>query len=296
MFLKYDSRKSDHSYSGAKRNVLKSSLTRPTALTLFRFGGSLLFGIILHPNLKVLERIKQTKDFIPDFTLPAALLFIANYANSISLNRIGISLTYTSKCAIPLITVLLTLLIDGKKALPNVLTLSSLVPIALGIAVASWNSPTFEKLGFLAAMISTTSQAALNVTSKQAMSKTGLTGSQAQRAMVAVGFVITIALSILQRSRSNTLEKESREQSETELPLWLTTMAVLAYHAEYVLSFMFVKLVSPITYGTCDAMRRLSIIVSGHRMFGGPPFSGLNLFGIGLALLGALGYSIASNK
>ena len=78
-------------------------------------------------------------------------------------------------------------------------------------------------------------------------------------------------------------------------PAALSMAAVLAYHLEYVLSFSFVKLVQPITYSACDAVRRLSIIVSGHYMFGGPPFTALNILGIALALSGALAYSILNH-
>jgi hypothetical protein len=271
-----------------------SSLSRPALLTLYRFGGSLLLGILAHPDLQIEKRIQDTLQYIPAFTLPAAFLFVANYANSIALSRIGISLTYTSKCAIPLITVLLTLILDGKSALPSKETLLSLIPIALGIAAASWNSPTFEAFGFAAAMTSCAAQSALNVSSKRAMIKTGIAGAQAQRCMVAVGFCITAILSTISIvMHSSPTEASSVKSSEP--PAWLSFMAVASYHLEYVLSFMFVKLVAPITYGACDAVRRLSIILSGHVMFGGEPFTPLNIAGIGLAILGALAYSITSS-
>ena len=264
---------------------------RPTLLTVSRFGGSLLLGLLLHPNLRILERFRDSMHALPDFFLPAVFLFIANYSNTVSLNRIGISLTYTSKCGIPLITVLLTLLIEGRQAMPSTAALASLIPIALGIASASWNSPTFEKLGFLAAMISCTAQSLLNVTSKRAISKTCITGSEAQRAMVAVAFVISIMFSLVQSKHS-----EASKDGIVHSPDWLLGMAVASYHVEYVSSFMFVKLVNPITYGACDAIRRLGIIVSGRCMFGGAPFTRLNLLGIALSLLGALLYTIASNR
>lgn len=289
-FLKYDENPVGNPSQG--RFVLRHfNRPRPTLLTLYRFGGSLLLGLLLHPNLRIVERVRDSMLVFPDFAMPAVFLFIANYANSISLNRIGISLTYTSKCGIPLITLLLTLMLDGRKAMPGVLTLASLIPIALGIAAASWNSPTFEIFGFMAAIVSCTAQSLLNVTSKRAISKTGVTGSQAQRAMVAVGFAISILFSLLQPKSSD----DSKLLPRANPPGWVTGMAVAAYHVEYVLSFMFVKLVNPITYGACDAIRRLSIIVSGRCMFGGAPFSRLNITGIGLALLGAICYSIASN-
>jgi drug/metabolite transporter (DMT)-like permease len=124
------------------------------------------------------------------------------------------------------------------------------------------------------------------------MTRTGIAGPQAQRAMVAVGFAITCMFSTIQ----GVLQKPKQVAlRQSEPPAWLTSMAVIAYHVEYVLSFMFVNLISPITYGACDAMRRLLIILSGHLMFGGESFSPLNIAGIGLALLGALAYSITSS-
>jgi Triose-phosphate Transporter family len=280
-FLKYDSSKETSSFP--------SYLDRPTLLTLYRFGGSLILGLLLHPNLRILERVRESVAILPDFALPATFLFIANFANSISLNRIGISLTYTSKCAIPLITVLLTLFMDGMHSLPNFISLFSLIPIAAGIASASWNSPMFEAFGFFAAMVSCTAQSMLNVTSKRAISKSGVSGSQAQRAMVIVGFAISIIMSLIQAHESKS------DLKKTQPPIWLTSTAAISYHLEYCLSFMFVRLVNPITYGACDAIRRLCIIISGRCMFGGAPFSRLNKVGILFALFGALSYSIASN-
>lgn len=268
-----------------------SKLPRHTLLTLFRFSGSLILGLLAHPNLHVMRRIEETLQIIPHFLLPAIYLFIANYSNSISLKRIGISLTYTSKCAIPVITVLLTLILDGRESLPSAPALLSLIPIALGIATASWDHPTFETVGFLASLVSCTAQSALNVTCKRAMNKVSVSGALAQRAMCTVGLAIASFLSFCQLV-SRTGEKESLE---VRPPMWLTAAASLSYHMEYVLSFIFVKLVAPITYSTCDAVRRLGIIIVGHFMFPDHPFTYLNIFGIGLSLSGAAAYSILNH-
>ena len=282
-------------YQQPSRDLKKarvSSLSRATLLTLFRFSGSLILGLLAHPNLQIVERIRETLKLLPPFALPAVFLFIANYTNSISLNRIGISLTYTSKCAIPLITLLLTLVWDGVQALPSVPVLLSLVPIALGIATASWNNPTYEKYGFLAAFISCTAQSALNVTSKRVMKNLNIGGPVAQRAMVSVGLIIASALSLYQILQQNVEQKDLESAYSSIPPSGLTLMAVTAYHVEYNLSFVFVNLVAPITYSACDAVRRLGIIIAGQFMFGGAPFTSLNIFGIGMALGGALAYSI----
>jgi hypothetical protein len=338
-------------------NVATSSgtglnLSRASLLTLYRFSGSLLLGLLLHTHFYqlslLLPRILSTIHSAKLFLLPSLFLFIANYSNSIALDKIGISLTYTSKCAIPMITVLLTIALDGITALPSTATLLSLIPIAIGIGASSWNSPTFEYLGFIAATISTTSQAALNVVSKRVMKHTGIHGIEAQRAMVfvalGIGLLMTIVSSIGQSiqyqqqqqggvgvststtttrtdiadTRHHAHQKEEEEDgskkatqndaiavSQAEItptspqqhpPYWLTIVAVFAYHMEYVLSFTFVSMVEPITYGTCDALRRLLIIVAGKAMFGGAQFSNLNLGGMGMALVGALLFSITSAR
>jgi hypothetical protein len=309
-----------------EQTVAQPKFSRASLLTLYRFSGSLFLGLLIHSqfyNLTMLyPRFLKTIQASKSFLLPSLFLFIANYTNSISLDRIGISLTYTSKCGIPLLTVLFTLLLDGINALPSKATLCSLIPIAVGIGAASWNSPTFELFGFVAALASTTSQAALNVVSKRVMKSTGIKGAEAQRAMVFValgfGLVMASANSLglfireirdanrFREGGNNMLEKEdvdAAQQQTTMLgpspshpPAWLTFLAILAYHMEYVLSFMFVGLVEPITYGTCDALRRLLIIVSGRQLFGGDKFSNVNFGGIAMAILGALMYSITSAK
>eukprot|EP00574_Skeletonema_japonicum_P010460 CAMPEP_0201730984 /NCGR_PEP_ID=MMETSP0593-20130828/24261_1 /ASSEMBLY_ACC=CAM_ASM_000672 /TAXON_ID=267983 /ORGANISM="Skeletonema japonicum, Strain CCMP2506" /LENGTH=436 /DNA_ID=CAMNT_0048223665 /DNA_START=228 /DNA_END=1538 /DNA_ORIENTATION=+ len=314
---------SQHILNGKKSKPIPvSKLSRASLLTLYRFSGSLMLGLFMHAQFYQLSalppRFIQTLEAAKLFLLPSLFLFIANYCNSIALDRIGISLTYTSKCGIPLITVLFTLLLDGVSALPSKATLLSLLPIAIGIGAASWNSPTFEVFGFVAAMISTTSQAALNVVSKRVMRRTGIKGAEAQRAMVFVALGIGLAMasanSIGERLRewkeygASSIRGSSDEEgggdtsvlvqfsSPSHPPFWLTALAVFAYHMEYVLSFCFVGLVEPITYGTCDALRRLLIIIAGRQIFGGDKFSKANMGGIGLALCGALMYSITSAR
>uniref|UniRef100_A0A7S3Q240 Sugar phosphate transporter domain-containing protein n=1 Tax=Chaetoceros debilis TaxID=122233 RepID=A0A7S3Q240_9STRA len=303
------------------RNIVTSTLrnmSRPQLLTIYRFGGSLMLGTLLHPKVsQCWNRLQDTIASSGEFAIPAFFLFLANYCNSVALDRIGISLAYTSKCIIPIITVLLTLAVDGLDAMPPIPALLSLIPIASGVAMASWNSPTFEKKGFAAAMLSSTAQSALNVSSKRALVKTGISGLQAQQSMASVALIISIAVSGLRSLKQrktfndnyangsgsgsgsgngNGTTTDSNNNTRLKLPpVSLSVAAVAAYHFEYVLSFLFLKLVQPISYGTCDAVRRLGIIIAGRKMFGGEPFSKLNFIGIGTAIMGALSYSIANS-
>ena len=171
--------------------------------------------------------------------------------------------------------------------------------IALGIALASWDSPCWEPIGFMAAIISCIAQAALNISSKRALTRTRVGGLDGQRAMATVAFIIAsfslLGESLLVHRRSGDTDKKRLPARNKIPPLSLSLAAVAAYHIEYTLSFLFLGLVKSISYGTCDAIRRLGIIIVGQWMFGGDRFSFLNLTGIALALLGAFSYSLNKN-
>lgn len=185
---------------------------------------------------------------------------------------------------------------DGMQALPRLKVLLTLLPIAIGIATASWNHPTFEPLGFIAAIVSCVAQSALNVSCKKAMAKAGISGAVAQRAMVAVGLVVALVYSSVQIVASLASNATASSTLDPMPPVGLTAAAVLAYHMEYFLSFSFVQMIAPVSYSACDAVRRLGIIIAGHYMFGGPAFTVLNIVGIGFALLGALGFSVLNSS
>lgn len=272
---------------------------RPALLTLYRFSGSLALGLLFPNPINFKNKLVQTINLFPHFILPATFLFFANYFNSISLDKLGISLTYTTKCGIPIFTVLFSILVNGQKAIPKLGVWLSLIPIVIGIATASFSSQSFDLLGFVFAVTSCISQSALNVSSKKVLSDINVTGAEAQRVMVTAALIFMTCLVGI-KSLKDYLSLDEREEIPKELetvpsnhpPLLLSLMAVTAYHFEYVLSFVFVSLTDPISYALSDAMRRLLVILAGKAMFGGDKLSNKNKCGIGLAVFGAMMYAI----
>jgi hypothetical protein len=106
---------------------------------------------------------------------------------------------------------------------------------------------------------------------------------------------VTTQYSKQESSSTSTSDVAQGGESSSSPPAWLTIFAAASYHLEYIFSFMFVRLVEPITYGTCDAIRRLAIIITGRGFFGGPPLTRYNIMGVAMALLGALGFSVANS-
>ena len=107
---------------------------------------------------------------------PALFLWMANYFNSCSLQMTGITLTYAVKACIPVFTVLICS-VTGQYFPPSIF--ATLVPICVGVAMASISDLDFNLMGLAAAMISAISQTFLNLSIKTVRQQTGYTGPQA---------------------------------------------------------------------------------------------------------------------
>jgi hypothetical protein len=123
--------------------------------------------------------------------LPAALLWSANYFNSYGLQVAGITLTYVVKACIPVFTVVICSF-RGQK-FPNAVYFS-LIPICVGVAIASGSDLDFSFIGLGAALISAISQTAMNIVIKEARLRTGYSGPQAFMGMSIVWYVHHVLL------------------------------------------------------------------------------------------------------
>lgn len=77
-------------------------------------------------------------------------------------------------------------------------------------------------------------------------------------------------------------------------PIPLSIFASASYHTEYLLSFVLISLISPLTYAVSDAVRRLAVILVGKTFFPKheDKFTRRNTAGMVMALAGALCYSL----
>ena len=107
---------------------------------------------------------------------PALFLWVANYANSCSLQASGITLTYVVKACIPVFTVLVCAT-KGQRFSSSVLM--SLLPICIGVGLASGSDMSFCYHGLAAALCSAVAQTLLNISIKEVTAKSKLTGPQA---------------------------------------------------------------------------------------------------------------------
>ena len=120
----------------------------PILHTFIRFTGSAMLatmGLLLTGVVTIKDVVITVKNVIK----PAIFLFIANYANSIALDKTGITLTYIIKACIPVFTVIICV-INGENF--SLLLYTSLLPICIGVALACAGDLDFNVEGLCAAL------------------------------------------------------------------------------------------------------------------------------------------------
>jgi len=162
---------------------------------------------------------------------------------------------------------------------------ATLIPTVIGVGLSAWADTEFAWEGFIAAWISTISQALLNVTSKSSIAESGLSGERSQFMLVTIAALLMLSGNIVSEyMRYEPIYDKIVSNDRSRAVLILTA---LAYHVEYVLNFIVTENVSEVHFSVLDVARRLSIILAGALLFG-KVLTALNVFGVVLALFGVL--------
>lgn len=257
----------------------------PLLHTAVRFGGSCIFSGGYFHTLGGIP-FSRLPSLLQQVAVPATLLWIANFANSVSLDISGITLTYVVKASIPVFTVIVCLL-RGERFAPMIYI--SLLPICIGVALASGTDIDFSLKGFAAAVISAFAQTLMNLLIKSVREKEGLSAPLAFYGMATVSCILTAPVMFFSYSppavRTDTFSRLTSDSGP-----YFFVIAAMAYHLEYILNFTFVGFVDPVTFAVSDNGKRLAIIVVGSFIFS-KSLTFANIVGLSISLAGVLWYS-----
>mmetsp|Transcript_93844 Transcript_93844/g.265469 ORF Transcript_93844/g.265469 Transcript_93844/m.265469 type:complete len:327 (-) Transcript_93844:33-1013(-) len=264
----------------------------PLAHTVVRFACSALIGLLTTVLQSETPPSSELVRLMWGVRLPAALLLLANFLNSVALRQAGITLCYVCKSGIPVFTMCFMVL-QGQRFSP--IMYISLLPTVLGVALASASDSDFSLCGLVAALGSALAQTMLNITSKRRLQELRVTGRLGQFLMVSCCLVTALPLYLLQPAEVLGTDGHEIFSRAVHMPRAAAVLVLggVAYHIEYMLNFMFMPFVSPLAFSITDIARRLTIIVAGAVFFH-KALTVLNVLGILLALGGVLWYSYLS--
>eukprot|EP00435_Cladocopium_sp_Y103_P014565 s1617_g3.t1 len=250
-----------------------------------------------------LQQLEGSLLYVPDsfdenrLLLPSVLLLTANLLNSMSMLCSGVTLTYVVKSLIPFFTVICCRIRGQHFEAPIYV---SLLPVCMGVSIASATDVECSLLGLLCALGSSMAQTLLNISSKDRIQELNLSGMEAFTVMATVCTGLSfplLAVSYAKDDGSGVVTACLSLSQEDPCPtsMKVVAMAALAYHIEYTLNFLFVALCNPLAFSVTDILRRLGTICCGALLFS-KPMTFLNGLGVVISLLGVISYTVVSRR
>ena len=216
--------------------------------------------------------------------------FLGNALTNVSLGKVAVSFTHTVKALEPVFSVGLSAAFLG--VVPSVALVGSLVPIIVGVMIASATEVSFNMAGFLSAMGSN-----LTFQSRNVLSKLVMKGDEMKQLdyFNLLG-VLTIASTMLAIPLALAFEG-----SKMNLPSILAGgmplsavcfnlfMAALCFQLYQQLSFEVLSRVNPVTHSVGNSLKRVVVIAASVLIFRNP-VSATNIAGTALAIFGVIMY------
>lgn len=232
---------------------------------------------------------------------PSAFFLSATHVGGvISFGAGAISFTHVLKATEPVWTALLSA-VFFREFLP-LPVYASLVPIIFGVALASLKELSFTWVSFIAATLSAVASASKAILSKKVLDGKPLGKNFTPANMFAVltimGFFMILPASLLIEGPAKVRPAwaAARAAGYSSAHLWsLLSCSGFLYYIYNEVAFLALSEVAPVTHAVTNTVKRVVIILASVVVFK-TPITLLGSVGSGIAILGALMYSLAKAK
>jgi solute carrier family 35 protein E1 len=233
-------------------------------------------------------------------TMLATTHLLGNAFTNVSLGKVAVSFTHTVKALEPVFSVGLSALFLG--TVPSLAVCASLVPIVVGVVVASATEVSFCAAGFASAMGSNLTFQSRNVLSKfimqsEELKKLDYVGLLGVVTVVSAALAVPLAL-VFEGSRAPAaFAALAAEGGVDAVVLAGKTLfyASVCFQLYQQLSYSVLERVSPVTHSVGNSLKRVVVIAASVVIFRNP-VSATNIAGTALAIAGVVWYGRVKKK
>ncbi|CAF1154427.1 unnamed protein product [Adineta ricciae] len=265
---------------------LLTTFPHPVTVTLAQLFHGWAYSVPLLRLLKIPTPtyLHSTRIYYIIIIVPLAIgKLLSQLTSQISLRLVPVSYTHTVKALMPLFTVLLSRVV--LKEAQSFQVYLSLIPIIVGVIIASMSELSFDTTGFVSVMLSTCLLAVQNVYSKKALKYVDIHHIALLSVLSKIAWCVLVPFWILIDGPQVNIQQEFT----FEVIFYILADGVCNFIYN-VIAFTMISRLSPLSYVIAGSTKRLVVIAVSILALHNP-VTKLNLFGISLALVGVLLYN-----